>query len=64
VSFWDVVFGAEDGYASSYEAVCDAFSAVDMGSFHDDIFYLCVADGCVVSVVVASDDWVFSDVWM
>jgi len=63
VSFWDVVFGAEDGYASSYEAVCDAFSAVDMGSFHD-VLDLCVADGCVVSVVVASDDWVFSDVWM
>jgi len=49
VSLRDVLFVSEDFYVSSYEAVYDAFAAVDVGGFHDDgVLYFVVSYGCVV----------------
>jgi len=46
----DVLFVAEDGDVSPYEAIGDASAAIDMSAFHDDaVLYLGVADGGVVS---------------
>ncbi len=36
MAFWDVLFIAQDLDVSPDEAVCDALSAVDVCSFHDD----------------------------
>ena len=50
MAFGEVVFVVEDGDVSSYEAVGDVSSAVDVGSIHDDaVLYLGVLYGVVVS---------------
>ena len=42
----EVLFVAEDGYASSDQAVGDASPAVYCGASHyDGVLYLCVSDG-------------------
>ena len=66
--FWDVLFIAQDLDVSPDEAVCDALSAVDVGSFHDyAVLHLRVEDGGAVSdagvgadVCLGADGAVFS----
>ena len=60
MAFGNIPFKGEYFYFSSYDAVGDMFTAVDIGSFHDDA----VLDFSILKDNIISYTRIWSDVWI